>query len=124
MFSDYKKEIEFYKIKYFSIRKVACPVFSNEFVYFTRRGFNHILRKGRRLRTVSEQLNRLRLVDLAPYILFISKNFEEYVIERDKNNISITIQSWSFVRYGLNNNKITLIVRQIGNGVKQFYSIF
>lgn len=124
MFIDYKKEIELYKNKYFSIGKIACPFFSNEPIYFTRRGFNHLLRKGRKFRTISEQINRLRLIEFAPYILSISKDFEEYIIERDKNNINVIIQSWSFVRYGLENRKVTLIIRQIGNGFKQFYSIF
>jgi hypothetical protein len=118
-----KSELNKFRQKYRSIGSVKCPAFSNEPVFFGRTGFYHLIRKGRKLRENEVQLDRLELLRFAPYILAISKSFEKFTKLESNSNPS-EIKFWSFIRYGLIERKITVVVRQIGNGAKEFYSIF
>jgi hypothetical protein len=119
-----KSDIIKFRQKYRSIGSIKCPAFSGEQVFFGRSGFNHLIRKGRKLRKSDEQIDRLELLSFAPYIIHVSKSFYGHRKVRDKVNPEKLIKFWSFVRYGLLDRKITVIVRQSGNGKKEFYSIF
>ncbi len=119
-----KDQLLKFRQKYRSIGSVKCPAFSGESVFFGRSGFNHLIRKGRKLRKNHEQTSRLELLLFAPYILFVSKTFDNHRVVKDKVNLKKSIQFWSFIRYGLLDEKITVIVRQSGKGKKEFYSIF
>lgn len=120
---DKSKLIEF-RQKYRSIGSVNCPAFSGEPVFFGRSGFYHLIRKGRKLRENEVQLSRLDLLRFAPYILAIIRSYEKYTLIEESNSSQNKIRFWSFVRYGLLERSITVVVRQIGNRAKEFYSIF
>jgi len=62
---EYLEILEKARKYYFSIGTVPCPAFSGELVYFNKYGFNHIIRKGRTLRPLDEQIIRIRLIPLA-----------------------------------------------------------
>jgi hypothetical protein len=101
---------------------VESQVFNNEKIYFNKNGFNHILRKNGRLRTQEEQNNRLELLFYAKGILMNSKKFDTY-IKNEKGDKKSLAQFWSFGSK-INNKKVRVIVRQINNGPKHFFSIF
>lgn len=117
-------EVIKFRQKYRSIGSVKCPALENEMVYFGRSGFNHLLRKGKRLRDGQVQWKRLSLLQFAPYILKMAKQYETHTVTNDPIHPKKLINYWTFVRYGLLERKITLVVRQIENGKKEFYSIF
>ena len=104
--------IQKYKKGYHSIGFIKCPALGGEKVYFNNKGFWHLIRKGRKFRTKSEQLGRLRLIDSAKNIILNSqKSFYKKV---NKN-----LKFWS-----LNNKNITVILRKIKNSKIHFYSVF
>jgi hypothetical protein len=99
---------------------VKCPAFGNEKIYFTQAGFNHLLRKGRKLREKNDQIRRLTLVFHAPTILAVSTIVSSY--ERTYLRDS-SADFWSFV--GTRKEiSITVVIRQLNGGRKHFFSIF
>lgn len=119
-----KNQLVKFRQKYRSIGSVKCPAFSGESVFFGRSGFYHLIRKGLKLRGSDVQLSRLELIRFAPYILTISKSYESFTVTEESNKTRRNIKFWSFIRYGLLERKITVVVRQVGDGRKEFYSIF
>ncbi|MFC1756615.1 hypothetical protein ACFLZC_00435 [Patescibacteria group bacterium] len=65
----YKKAKEKAKKVYSKIGRIQCPALNNEFVSFSRLGFNHIMRKGRIPRTRNEQKRRFKLLLFAENII-------------------------------------------------------
>jgi hypothetical protein len=113
-----------YKQIYRSICFAKCPAFSGESIFFGRSGFNHLLRKGRKLRQITQQIDRLKLLSFATYIISTSISYDSHRTVKDKKNPEKWIKFWSLVCYGLFDRKITVIVRQSGHRRKEFYSIF
>ena len=60
----------------------------------------------------------------APYILAMSKTIESFRVVEDKVNHKNLVKFWSISRYVSKDKHVTVIVRQSGNGKKEFYSIF
>jgi hypothetical protein len=114
---DWKKFIKKTHESYRKIGSIPCPAFNGELVYFNRNGWKHLIRKGRIPRTQDEQLERLQLISKAPLLLNTSSKYHMHTIELQGKSIA---HFWSFV----NKNKITIIVRQINNGPRHFFSIF
>ncbi len=115
---DHKKLIKKARDEYRKIGYVECPAFDGEKVYFNRYGFRHLIRKGKKLREIDEQLERLALLKHAEAIIRNSRNFKDF----NKNNIGESADFWSLVHY-INKTKITVIIRQIKGGHKHFFSI-
>jgi hypothetical protein len=113
--------------EYKDIEYVECPAFGGERVYFTDKGFNHLIRKRKRLRPRFEQIRRLNLIPYARYILEHAKTSFEYKerIEKflvDEILIDSQVSYWSFVEK-INNERIIVIVRKINDESKHFFSI-
>lgn len=120
---------------YRKIGRVPCPFFNNELVSFTSRRFEHILRdKSRKLRSVSQQLIRLRLLE---HVEDIIKNEdgkvtvelrEEYEIERKVNRYGEKIiekrkaRSWGFLAT-VDGSEVKVVVGQLEGGKKEFISV-
>lgn len=107
------------KLEYNKIGLVICPAFNNEPVYFGRYGFNHLIRKDRKRRTLQEQIVRIMLVNNAPYIIRTTK-IHSVRIDHQNNHTALF---WSFVAI-INDVNITIIVRQLDKHKKHFFSIF
>lgn len=120
---------------YDSLGKVYCPYFSEE-VYFSSDGFRHLLYKGSlyghfKLRKKSQRMLRLKLFKLAPRLLRITTTVQEYHQEKQfvlvtynqrEENILKSIQYWGFIAI-ISDQKVKVVVKQIGEGQKQFWSI-
>lgn len=115
---DHKDLIKKAKEEYRKIGYVECPAFDNEKVYFNRHGFRHLIRKGKKLREIDEQIERIKLLKYAQLIIENSYEFKDF----NKNNFRDTADFWSLVYY-INKTKITVIIRQIKGGHKHFFSI-
>lgn len=119
---------------YDSLHKVDCPYFS-EAVYFSSEGFRHILYKGSfyghfKLRKKSQRMLRLKLFKLAPRLLRITTTVQEYHQEKlffpvkfnSAESVLKTVQYWGFIAI-ISDQKVKVVVKQIGDGQKQFWSI-
>ena len=129
----YEKSKEKAKQIYNKIGSIPCPIFSNEKVAFTSRGFNHLIRKGRIPRTKSEQKKRFALLSYAERIvktptqratiLFEEKEITEKV---DKYGSKITVKKiarfWAITEE-IDECKIKLVIWEVENRQKEFLSI-
>lgn len=117
---------------YSKIGRIQCPAFGGEHVSFTSEGFNHLIRKGRLLRTKNEQKRRFVLI---PHIEKIIKNPKAIIfyekretrVVSNRHGEKIIIQSiadfWTFIEV-VNNCRIKVVIRQISEkGSKHFFSV-
>ncbi len=110
-----KKSYSSYK----NIGSIICPALNNEKINFNKKGFRHLLYKENNRRHDSQQKRRLKLINYAKMIVEGSNKYSEYrSISSDKD----TIHFWSLEKL-IENSVITLIIRQINNGPKHFFSI-
>lgn len=117
---------------YQKIEAVRCPALNNELVHFNAGGFNHLIYKGRRReRSKNDQITKFKLLPKAKTILEISTTYQEYDEslttvrrKRFKKTAEETapVKYWGFVAI-IQNFRVKVIVRQIGNGQKQFWSV-
>lgn len=117
---DQKQTILKYKIFYQSIKSIKCPYFQNEHVFFNRKGFNHLLRKGREPRAFGVLIKRLSLLPHCKFILTHSHTKIKYRVMRKNNN---TAHFWGFDSF-INGKHVRLVIRQTNNGRKYFFSLF
>jgi hypothetical protein len=127
----YNKAFSKAKGIYKSIGNIKCPALNNEYVYFSRVGLNHLVRKGRIPRTRNEQKRRFRLI---PYIKKVIKNEQavieyrkqEKLIKINRHGQKITRESiahfWTF-KEKIKDCNIKIVIRQIDEGNKSFFSV-
>lgn len=114
------------------IQAIRCPALNNELVHFTAEGFNHLMYKGsRHERSKNDQITKFRLLAKAKIIMEISTTYQEFDEslmtirkKRFKRTIeeSTTVKYWGLVAI-IANFRVKVIIRQIGNGQKHFWSV-
>jgi len=120
MSNEYHREfIKSARQKYKKIGYVECPVFGGEKIYFTKHGFNHLLRKGRILRSINEQIRRLKLLQYVVKIIEGSRVFESY---RKAQKLNSIVHFWSFKKI-IAGKTIFVVICQTNNKPKTFLSI-
>ncbi len=116
---------------YNKIGSIHCPALKDELVAFNRIGLNHLIRKGDNLRPKNEQKRRFILLQYVENIITDQNadiEFRKYSIKEKKSKFGnkIMIQSdayfWTFSAC-IRDCKIKVVVRQVGNGQKHFFSI-
>lgn len=110
-----KETLSFYK----KIKKINSPAFDEENIYFTRVGFDHLVRKGRTKRSKKEQIHRFRLFRFVKQIV---SNKEATILFRETIRGSSRAYFWTFVET-IRGLKIKVVIRQIDGGTKHFFSI-
>jgi hypothetical protein len=117
---------KFYK----TIGIVLSPALDNQYVSFNNTGFTHLIRKMS-LRSRNEQKRRFLLL---PKVESIIKNPKALIVYRKeekkilikKKEAKILKESivhyWTFVCF-TDSKRIKVVIRQINNGSKHFYSI-
>lgn len=116
---------------YASIESVRCPYFGEE-VVFNAKGIKHLrFKTDEKIRPLSDQYTRLRLLYLAPQILKLSRTVQG--IRRTKQFELLHMNSrWERVRKDvcffefmavLDNLRVKVVVKQVGKGEKYFWSI-
>ena len=129
--------------QYISLRKSAfdfynqreyirCPALNNEMVHFTSEGFNHLIYKGDRSeRDKDVQMMKFKMLPKATEIIGLSATHQEYDestknIKRKKYKKIVfepaTVRYWGLVAI-IRDMRIKVIIRQIGNGQKHFWSV-
>jgi hypothetical protein len=113
--SEYKKTKKEAREIYNKIGRVWCPAL-NDYIVFNRTGFRHLLRKNSLPRARNEQKRRFALLPQSALIL--SDPFVN-ITHRKEGKFDF----WAFTKEH-NNRKIKVIIRQIGEHQKHFFSIF
>lgn len=116
---------------YSRIGQIKSSALNNDYVSFSRLGFNHLVRKGRIPRTKNEQKRRFSLL---PYAENIIKNPKAVIIFRkekikekvnrhgEKILVESTAHFWTFVDK-IKDCSIKVVIRQKNGGKKHFFSI-
>lgn len=129
----FEKFKEIIRQEYDVIKEIHCPYF-NETVKFSSDGFQHLLYKGSskiKQRGQSEQYMRLKLLKLAPKLLRLTKTVQEFhkgnqfvVVKKNKRREMVMkeVKYWGFIAI-IDDRKIKVVVKQIGDGFKRFWSI-
>jgi hypothetical protein len=117
---------------YGTFTSVGCPAFGGELVYFTSEGFNHLIYKGAgKERDPRVQIMKFELLPKARLIIEMSSTFQEYdegfeyrVVEKYGKRIkeSVLVRCWGLVAI-IQKFRVKVVIRQIGNGKKEFYSV-
>lgn len=117
--------------EYKKIGEVYCPYFK-ETVSFNAKGLDHIkFKEWKKVRLISDQYVRLRLLELAPQILRESHTLQEYFgtkrLERQHLNSRweqrmIEVKYYGFVSV-IKGVRIKIIVKEVVGGKKFFWSI-
>lgn len=129
--SNYDKIREDAEKYYATLTNINCPALDST-VSFSSYGFNHIIyRKGRTERDRTSQIMRFKLLINAYELIGLTTTFQEYentfkdfTVKKYKEKISVTrqVQYWGLIAI-INNRKIKVILRKIGNGNLHFWSI-
>jgi hypothetical protein len=114
--SDYIRQA---REKYSRIRSIQCPSFPVERINFTNKGFLHLIRKGRKLRSQSDQVRRLKLL---PFIVPILEN-STAIYKYEKNIIGSSVAHFWTIRGKINSIKIRIIIRKINSEPLHFFSV-
>lgn len=110
---DKRKDLVFkYKVFYKTLNTIECNALGKEKIYFNNKGFNHLIRKGRFPRSYEEQKYRLSLLKFLNDVITKGILIETRVVSKE-------LSFWA-IKY----KDITVIVRQLGNKSKHFFSIF
>ncbi|MCX6713555.1 MAG: hypothetical protein NTV48_00410 [Candidatus Vogelbacteria bacterium] len=117
---------------YSSFGKVRCPALGNEWVHFTSEGFNHLIYKTKKKpRDLRVQIMKFELLGKAKFIIEKSTTFQEYEeyfdylkIEKFGRKVyeNTTVRCWGLVAI-VKRFRVKVVIRQIGNGKKEFYSV-
>jgi len=130
--SNYEKVKEdaanFYKM----IGRVRCPALNDEYVHFTSEGFNHLIYKNeRRERDRGVQIMKFKLLSKAKVLVSTSSTYQEYdeslreARRKQKKKVvsgTCVVRYWGFVAI-IKDYRIKVVVRQLGNGQKHFWSV-
>lgn len=130
--SNYEKSKQDSHNFYQNIKSLRCPALNNELIHFNAEGFNHLVyKRGRGERSRNDQITRFKLLSRAKTVLEITTTYQEYdeglTDVRKKRfkkiiNESTTVRYWGFVAI-IRDFRVKVIVRQIGNGQKNFWSV-
>ncbi len=101
-------------------KEIKCPAFRNEEIFFNAKGINHLIYKGNRSRRESARiLTNIRLLPRAFLVLKLMPFWQE---ESEYLSEKTIYKFWSFEAV-VENRRIKVIVRQVGNGNKHFWSV-
>lgn len=116
---------------YKNIGKVYCPFFKTD-IFFNTQGLEHLKFKRReKARLEHDQYMRFKLIHLAPEIISAShtlqgilktKKFERVRSHNRTDQILKPVNYYEFIAV-VNRDRVKVIVKQIDNGEKIFWSI-
>jgi hypothetical protein len=100
---------------YSKLEPVCCPLLNNEFIYFTKQGFNHLVQKGAISRSQNDQMRRFKLLK---HVLIILKDNGAKLSSR-KGSTAIF---W-MIKKSIGSQIIRVVIRQFHGEKKHFFSI-
>lgn len=123
-----KQEAEkFYK----TIGEIFCP-YLKEKIYFNAKGLEHLkFNRKNHARPLEDQYMRLRLIKLAPEVLKLShtiqgiSHIKGFELMRSNSRNEMVLKSLSYYEFIaiVRDVRIRIVIKQIENGPKYFWSI-
>jgi len=107
------------RIEYYKVKSVRSVIFLNQEVFFTKSGFEHLIRKGPWQRSIPEKMRRFSLLKHTAEIL------QDYYAEIEYRCIKDSVYKkhyWGIIKV-IDNVRMKVIVRKIDNGNLTFLSI-
>lgn len=104
------------------VGSVQCPAFPKETITFNSKGINHLFHKGartNRMRSGKEIAIRAKLLPRAVKLLSLMPVYQQDIVFESDGKM---FKFWS-VEGVVDNRRIKVIVRQVGNGNKHFWSV-
>ena len=100
-------------------------------LFYNSEGFNHLIYKKKSERSKNDQITKFKLLPIAKEIVSISTTFQEYdegLIEIIRKRFKKRVKETALVKYWglvaiIRNKKVKVIIRQISNGQKHFFSV-
>jgi len=128
-------DFEYVKLRgeklYKTLGEIYCPYFKEK-ISFNSKGLEHLKFIGRgRSRGVKDQYMRFKLIHLAPEIIRLThtlqgaletKRFERIKIHSRMDTILKPVNYYEFIAL-IKRNRMKIIIKQIDNGEKFFWSI-
>jgi hypothetical protein len=129
--NDHEETKEKAKSLYLSIGRVWCPAL-NDYVVFNSIGFRHLMRKHGSLRLKSEQARRFNLIPLAVALIknmeariFHEKRTVDHRTYHHEKRKVVSEYADFWVLFGAQGNTpVKVVVRQLKNGEKHFFSVY
>ena len=117
---------------YKAFRPIKCPALKNKEVHFTAEGFNHLVyRIPKQERDKRVQIMRFELLEKAYELLakttFIQE-YEEYYdqkkvwMNKESKRVNVIVRDTGFIGI-VRGYRIKVVVRKIGEGKFEFYSV-
>ena len=129
----YEKIKEEARVEYSKYKQVKCPALGNDPVYFLSEGFNHLIyKRAKKPRDQRIQVMRFKLLPKAKELIEVSTTFQEYeesyeymVVNRYGKSLkeNMLVKSWGLIGIMGSKFRIKVVIQQIGNGKKEFYSV-
>lgn len=115
---------------YKTIGSLPCKALNNEHILFSRNGFEHLIRKDRKIRPIDDQIRRFKLLKYIRTTMNQSTiiDYREIIKRKPfrthKENIErqTVLRQWT-LRNRIMNKTIKVVVQQEGLGKKHFLSI-
>ena len=117
---------------YATISSVSCPYFNGKTVLFNAKGIRHLkFKSDEKARPREDQYPRLKLLHLAPRVLQLSrtvqgvwhtKQFEPLRTHGRWERVLREVIFYEFIAV-IENVRVKVIVKQVGEGEKYFWSI-
>ncbi len=103
---------------YLKIGSIPCSALGNMNIVFGSVGWRHILWKNRLPRNTSDKLRRIKLLKYAPVV--VNKGCLIFYRQDYKNGI---LGKFWKLKMKINNKEVKVVIRQIGGGDINFFSI-
>ena len=101
-------------------KSVLCPAFDNGEIIFNAKGINHLIFKGNRSQRDSKRIEtNIRLLPSAIDLLKRTTFWQE---ENEYERAGKLYKYWAFEAV-IEKRRIKVIIRQVGNGKKHFWSV-
>ncbi|MCK4355012.1 hypothetical protein KAW43_01500 [Candidatus Parcubacteria bacterium] len=118
----YKKLLEKRRRWYKSIKKVYCPVLKQD-VFFTSKGFHHLVYPNGKMRPIKEQMYKLGLLPLVIPVIKGAKKIHKYEKSFIKD-LGKNAEFWTLKEVvGQQETLAKVILRKVGTGNIIFLSV-
>jgi hypothetical protein len=116
---NYRKEAQKAQITYNKIEHVWCPMLNADII-FNSHGFRHLIRKRGILRSRKEQIRRFSLI---PSIKGIVEDPAITILNHRRIINNPTANFWTLSKKN-NDEVIKVVIRQLNDGQKHFFSVY
>lgn len=134
MNKQYEYELQLAQKKYSEFKPIKSQALQGKEIVFNSEGFNHLIfKRDRKERDRTHQITRFRLLESAYQVLRRTSTHQEYEerleeiivkMKKQKTKVSKTARYWGFIAITRRNDRIKIVVRQIGDGKLHFWSVY